>query len=98
MEKFNEFLNEQLKDPELKSEYDLLEAEFVEVQKRIDKSDFSYMKLIKGKTFYAKGGITTRYMIVDDEPIHEYVSLGLASGKLTLVIGGSSTYKTTTTI
>ena len=40
-------------------------------------------------------------MIVDnenDEPIHEYVSLGLASGKLTLVIGGSSTQKTTTTI
>ena len=34
----------------------------------------------------------------NDEPIHEYVSLGLTSGKLALVIGGSSTYKTTTTI
>ena len=33
----------------------------------------------------------------NDEPIHEYVSLGLTSGKLALVIGGSSTYKTTTT-
>lgn len=49
MENFNEFLNEQLKDPELKSEYGLLEAKFDKLQKRIDKSDFSYMKLIKGK-------------------------------------------------
>lgn len=65
MQKFDDFLKEQLKDPELKSEYDLLESKFDKLQKRIDKSDFSYMKLIKGKTFYAKGGITTRYMIVD---------------------------------
>ena len=49
MEKFNEFLNEQLKDLELKSVYDLLEAEFDKLRKRIDNSDFSYMKLIKGK-------------------------------------------------
>lgn len=37
MEKFNEFLNEQFKDLELKSVYDLLEAEFVKLRKRIDK-------------------------------------------------------------
>ena len=65
MQKFNEFLNEQFKDFELKSVYDLLEAEFDKLRKRIDNSDFSYMKLTKGKAFYAKGGITTRYMIVD---------------------------------
>lgn len=46
---------------------------------------------------YALGKIKTVYN-ENDEPIHEYVSLGLASGKLALVIGGSSTYKTTTTI
>ncbi len=28
MTKFNDFLNEQLKDPELKAEYDALEPEF----------------------------------------------------------------------
>lgn len=49
MQKFVDFLKEQLKDAELKTEYDLLEAEFDKLQKRIDKSDFSYMKLIKGK-------------------------------------------------
>jgi len=49
MEKFVDFLKEQLKDPELKTEYDLLETKFDKLQKRIDKSDFSYMKLIKGK-------------------------------------------------
>lgn len=38
MENFNDFLKEQLKDPELKSEYDLLEAEFDKLQKRIDNS------------------------------------------------------------
>ena len=38
MENFNDFLKEQLKDPELKSEYDLLEAKFDKLQKRIDNS------------------------------------------------------------
>ena len=33
---FNDFLNEQLKNPNLKKEYDALEAEFSDIQKSID--------------------------------------------------------------
>ncbi len=33
---FNDFLNEQLRNPNLKKEYDALEAEFSDIQKSID--------------------------------------------------------------
>ena len=36
MSEFKEFLNEQLKDPELKAEYDALEPEFTVMQAMID--------------------------------------------------------------
>lgn len=36
MTKFNDFLNEQLKDPEIRSEYEALEPEFAIVQAIID--------------------------------------------------------------
>lgn len=36
MTKFNDFLNEQLKDPEIKVEYDALEPEFTIMQAMID--------------------------------------------------------------
>lgn len=36
MTKFNDFLNEQLKDPEIKAEYDALEPEFTIMQAMID--------------------------------------------------------------
>ena len=36
MTKFNDFLNEQLKDPEIKEEYDALEPEFAIIQALID--------------------------------------------------------------
>ena len=36
MSKFNDFLNEQLRDPEVKAEYDALEPEFAIVQAIID--------------------------------------------------------------
>lgn len=36
MTKFNDFLNEQLKEPEIKAEYDALEPEFTIMQAMID--------------------------------------------------------------
>jgi len=36
MSSFNDFLNEQLKDPEFKAEYDALEDEFSQIQAAID--------------------------------------------------------------
>ena len=36
MSSFNDFLNEQLKDPELKAEYDALEDEFSQIPAAID--------------------------------------------------------------
>jgi len=36
MSSFNDFLSEQLKDPELKAEYDALEDEFSQIQAAID--------------------------------------------------------------
>ena len=36
MSNFNDFLNEQLKDPEFKAEYDALEVEFAIIQAPID--------------------------------------------------------------
>lgn len=36
MTKFNDFLDEQLKDPEIKAEYDALEPEFTIMQAMID--------------------------------------------------------------
>lgn len=36
MSSFNDFLNEQLKDPEFKAEYDALEDEFSQIQAEID--------------------------------------------------------------
>ena len=36
MSEFREFLNEQLKDPELKAEYDALEPEFAIIRAMID--------------------------------------------------------------
>lgn len=55
MTKFNDFLNEQLKDPEFKKEYDALEPEFSIIQAIIDARKNSGMTQ---KDLAAKTGIT----------------------------------------
>ena len=55
MTKFNDFLNEQLKDPEFKKEYDALEPEFSIIQAIIDARKNSGMTQ---KDLAEKAGIT----------------------------------------
>ena len=38
MSEFKKYLQEQLKDPEIRAEYDALDSEFAEIQASIDKS------------------------------------------------------------
>ncbi|SHK91918.1 helix-turn-helix domain-containing protein [Desulforamulus aeronauticus] len=60
MTKFNDFLNEQLKDPEIRSEYDALEPEFTIIQAIIDarKSMGLTQKQLAEKTGIAQGDIS----------------------------------------
>ena len=55
MTKFNDFLNEQLKDPEIKAEYDALEPEFAIIQAMINARK---MKGITQKELSEKTGIS----------------------------------------
>ena len=60
MTNFNDFLNEQLKDPELKAEYDALEPEFSIMQAMIDarKSSGLTQKQLAEKTGIAQADIS----------------------------------------
>lgn len=60
MTKFNDFLNEQLKDPEFKKEYDALEPEFSIIQAIIDARKNSGMtqKDLAKKTGITQGDIS----------------------------------------
>ena len=60
MTKFNDFLNEQLKDPEFKKEYDALEPEFSIIQAIIDARKNSGMtqKDLAEKTGITQGDIS----------------------------------------
>ncbi len=60
MTKFNDFLNEQLKDPEFKKEYDALEPEFSIIQAIIDARKNSGMtqKELAEKTGITQGDIS----------------------------------------
>lgn len=60
MTNFNDFLNEQLKDPELKAEYDALEPEFSIMQAMIDarKSSGLTQKQLSEKTGIAQADIS----------------------------------------
>lgn len=65
---FDDFLHEQLKDPELKAEYDALEAEFASIQAMIDArkaSDLTREQLAE-KTGIAQSdkGEASRYAIL----------------------------------
>lgn len=58
--KFNDFLNEQLKDPEVKREYDALAPEFAIIQAMIDARQASGMtqKQLADKTGIAQADIS----------------------------------------
>lgn len=60
MTNFNDFLNEQLKDPELKAEYDALEPEFSIMQAMIDarRSSGLTQKQLSEKTGIAQADIS----------------------------------------
>ena len=60
MTKFNDFLNEQLQDKELKAEYDALEPEFAIIQAMIDarKSKGITQKELSERTGIAQGDIS----------------------------------------
>lgn len=60
MTKFNDFLKEQLKDPEIKLEYDALEPEFAIVQAMIDarKRKGITQKELSERTGIAQGDIS----------------------------------------
>lgn len=60
MTKFNDFLNEQLKDPEIKAEYDALEPEFAIVQAMINarKMKGITQKELSERTGIAQGDIS----------------------------------------
>lgn len=60
MTKFNDFLNEQLKDPEIKAEYETLEPEFAIVQAMIDARKLKGItqKELSKRTGIAQGDIS----------------------------------------
>lgn len=60
MTKFNEFLNEQLKDPEFRAEFEALEPEFAIIQAMMDarKSAGLTQKQLAEKTGIAQGDIS----------------------------------------
>lgn len=60
MTKFNDFLNEQLQNPEVKAEYDALEPEFAIIQAMIDarKSKGITQKELSERTGIAQGDIS----------------------------------------
>lgn len=60
MTKFNDFLNEQLQDPEVKAEYDALEPEFAIIQAMIDarKAKGITQKELSERTGIAQGDIS----------------------------------------
>ena len=60
MTKFNDFLNEQLKDPEIKAEYDALEPEFAIIQAMINarKMKGITQKELSERTGIAQGDIS----------------------------------------
>ena len=60
MTKFNDFLSEQLKDPEIKAEYDALEPEFAIVQAMINarKMKGITQKELSERTGIAQGDIS----------------------------------------
>lgn len=60
MTKFNDFLKEQLKDPEIKAEYDSLEPEFAIIQAMIDERKLKGLtqKELSARTGIAQGDIS----------------------------------------
>ena len=60
MSKFNDFLNEQLQDPEVRAEYEVLEPEFSIMQAMIDarKSSGMTQKQLSEKTGIAQADIS----------------------------------------
>ncbi len=60
MTKFNDFLKEQLQDPEIRAEYDALEPEFAIIQAMIDarKASGLTQKQLSEKTGIAQGDIS----------------------------------------
>lgn len=60
MTKFNDFLNEQLRDPEIKAEYEALEPEFAVIQAMINarKSMGLTQKELSERTGIAQGDIS----------------------------------------
>lgn len=60
MKKFNDFLNEQLLDPEMEAEYDALEPEFAIIQAMIDarKAKGITQKELSERTGIAQGDIS----------------------------------------
>ena len=60
MAKYNDFLNEQLQDPEVKAEYDALEPEFAIIQAMIDarKAKGITQKELSERTGIAQGDIS----------------------------------------
>ncbi len=60
MTKFNDFLNEQLQNPEVKAEYDTLEPEFAIIQAMIDarKAKGITQKELSERTGIAQGDIS----------------------------------------
>ena len=60
MTKFNDFLNEQLQNPEVKAEYDALEPEFAIIQAMIDarKAKGITQKELSERTGIAQGDIS----------------------------------------
>ena len=60
MTKFNDFLSEQLKDPEIKAEYDALEPEFAIIQAMINARKIKGItqKALSERTGIAQGDIS----------------------------------------
>ena len=67
MTKFNDFLNEQLKDPEIKEEYDALEPEFAIIQALIDarKQRGITQKELSERTGISQGDISNLKMATE---------------------------------
>ena len=82
MTDFNDYLNEQLKDPEFKKEYDALEPEFAIVQAIIDAREASGLtqKQLSERTGITQGDISKMENGVGNPSIHTLQRLAAGMG------------------